>query len=68
MTSDNRYLVLLVGDDYETMELLQQTFVRANCRLLMSTNFEQTISNMQTEMPDIVVCDWPAPRNLIQLL
>ena len=57
MTSDNKYHVLLVTDDYETMELLQQTFIRANFRLLMATNFEEVVSNMQTEMPDLVVCD-----------
>ena len=57
MTNDNRYLVLLIADDYGTMHLLQQTFVRANFRLLPATTFEEAVSEMQVEMPDIVVCD-----------
>jgi len=39
------------------MALLQQTFVRANFRLLPATTFEEAVAGMQVEMPDIVVCD-----------
>jgi len=57
MNNDDRHLVLLISDDYQTMEVLEQTFVQANSRMLEATNLQQVVSAMQQEMPDIVVCD-----------
>ena len=57
MPYDDRRVVLLIGDDLDTLELLEQTFVQADMRYLEATDIEQVVSAMQQEMPDIVVCD-----------
>jgi len=55
--SQDKHVVLLVADHYETMQVLEQTFARAGFRVFGASNFEQVISAIQFQVPDIIVCD-----------
>ena len=57
MNEDNRRIVLLVTQDYQTMEVLEQTFARANYRVVEATNLEQVVAAAEGQIPDIAVID-----------
>ncbi len=53
----DKHIALLVANDYETMEVLEQTFARAGFRVFGASSLEQVVCAMQRHLPDIVVCD-----------
>ena len=55
--SQDKHVVLLVANDYETMDVLEQTFARAGFRVFGASNLEQAVSAIEFQVPDIVVCD-----------
>lgn len=57
MNNSDKQAVLLVANDYETMELLEHTFARADFCVLEATDLEQVTAILQEEMPDALVCD-----------
>ncbi len=57
INSQDKHVVLLVADHYETMDVLEQTFARAGFRVFGASNLEQAVSAIEFQVPDIVVCD-----------
>lgn len=57
INSQDKHVVLLLANDYETMEILEQTFARAGFRVFGASNLEQAVSAIELQVPDIVVCD-----------
>ena len=55
--NNDKHVVLLVANEYETMELLEHTFARADFCVLEATDLEQVSEVLQNEMPDILVCN-----------
>lgn len=57
MNNNDKYVVLLVANDYETMELLEHTFAKAGFCVLEATDIEQVKAILREDTPDIIVCD-----------
>lgn len=57
MNNDERRLILLVTKDYQTMGILEQTFARADFRVIEAANLEQVVSAIKVQFPDIAVID-----------
>lgn len=57
MNDDDRRVVLLVTQDYQTMDVLEQTFARANYRVVEAMNLEQAVAASGQQVPDIAVID-----------
>ena len=55
--SQDKHVILLVASDYETMDVLEQTFARAGFRVFGACDLEQVVSAIKRESPDIMVCD-----------
>lgn len=55
--SQDKHVVLLLANDYGTMEILEQTFARAGFRIFGASDLAQAVSVIESHIPDIVVCD-----------
>ena len=55
--NQDKNVILALAQDYQTLEILEQTFARAGFSIFGGSNLDQALAVIQLHVPDIIVCD-----------